>query len=86
MLEQGRKPVQAVMSDNHEAYTSHHFQTLLAELGARHITTPPHTPRWNGKAERLHRTLNDEWARSQTTSLGDRPPISRVHQERRQDN
>jgi transposase InsO family protein len=66
MLEQGCKPVQAVMSDNHKAYTSHHFQTLLAELGARHITTPPYTPRWNGKAERLHRTLNDEWARSQT--------------------
>ena len=53
------------MSDNHEAYTSHHFKALLRELGARHIPTPPYTPRWNGKVERLHRTLNDEWARSQ---------------------
>ena len=109
MTEQGCGPVEAVMSDNHKAYTSHHFQALLAELGARHIPTPPYTPRWNGKVERFHRTLNDEWARSQIwptsrardralasflryynrrrphTSLGDRPPISRVHQERGQD-
>jgi transposase InsO family protein len=110
MLEQGCGPVQAVMSDNHKAYTSHHFRTLLAQLGARHIPTPPYTPRWNGKAERLHRTLNEEWARSKTwpnsstrdralssflryynrrrphTSLNDRPPISRVHQDRGQHN
>jgi len=109
MREQGCGPVQAVMSDNHKAYTSHHFQALLAQLGARHIPTPPYTPRWNGKAERFHRTLNDEWAKSQIwptsrtrdrarpsflryynrrrphTSLGDRPPITRVHQDRGQD-
>jgi transposase InsO family protein len=109
MAEQGCGPLEAVMSDNHKAYTSHQFQDLLAELGARHIPTPPYTPRWNGKVERFHRTLNDEWARTQIwpssqqrdralasfiryynrrrphTSLGDRPPISRVHQDRRQD-
>jgi transposase InsO family protein len=109
MTEQGCGPIEAVMSDNHKAYTSHHFQALLAELGARHIPTPPYTPRWNGKVERFHRTLNDEWARTRVwptsrdrdralasflryynrrrphTSLGDRPPISRVHQDRRQD-
>jgi transposase InsO family protein len=109
MREQGCGPVQAVMSDNHRAYTSHHFQALLNALGARHIPTPPYTPRWNGKVERFHRTLNDEWARSQIwptsrqrdralasflryynrrrphTSLADRPPISRVHQDRGQD-
>ena len=109
MLEQGCGPVEAVMSDNHKAYTSQRFQTLLAELGARHIPTPPYTPRWNGKVERFHRTLNDEWARTQVwptshhrdralasflryynrrrphTSLGDRPPISRVHEDRGHD-
>jgi transposase InsO family protein len=109
MLEQGCGPLEAVMSDNHKAYTSHHFQDLLAQLGARHIPTPPYTPRWNGKVERFHRTLNDEWARTRIwptsqhrdralasfiryynrrrphTSLGDRPPISRVHQDRGQD-
>ena len=108
-VEQGCGPVEAVMSDNHRAYTSHRFQALLSELGARHIPTPPYTPRWNGKLERFHRTLNDEWARSQVwptshtrdralssflryynrrrphTSLGDRPPLSRVHQDRGQD-
>jgi transposase InsO family protein len=109
MLEQGCGPIEAVMSDNHKAYISHQFQQLLAELGARHIPTPPYTPRWNGKVERFHRTLNDEWARTRIwptshqrdralasflryynrrrphTSLNDRPPISRVHQDRGQD-
>ena len=108
MLDQGCGPLEAVMSDNHKAYTSHAFQGLLAQLGARHILTPPYTPRWNGKVERFHRTLNDEWARSKIwptshardralasflryynrrrphTSLTDRPPISRVHQDRGQ--
>ena len=109
MAEQGCGPVEAVMSDNHKAYTSHQFQNLLTQLGARHILTPPYTPRWNGKVERFHRTLTDEWARTRIwpdsqqrdralasflryynrrrphTSLGDRPPISRVHQDRGQD-
>ena len=109
MAQQGCGPIEAVMSDNHKAYGSHPFQALLSQLGARHITTPPYTPRWNGKVERFHRTLNDEWARTRVwptshqrdralasflryynrrrphTSLGDRPPISRVHQDRGQD-
>jgi transposase InsO family protein len=109
MHEQGCGPVEAVMSDNHKAYTSHRFKALLAELGARHIPTPAYTPRWNGKLERFNQTLAVEWARSRIwpdsqtrdralssflryynrrrphTSLGDRPPISRVHQVRGQD-
>ena len=109
MRDQGCGPVEAVMSDNHKAYTSHAFQGLLRELGARHIPTPAYTPRWNGKLERFNQTLSVEWARSQIwpdsrtrdralssflryynrrrphTSLGDRPPISRVQQERGQD-
>ena len=109
MREQGCGPAEAVMSDNHKAYGSDRFQGALGELGARHILTPPYTPRWNGKVERFQQTLDLEWARSQVwrsslardkalrsflryynrrrphTSLGDRPPISRVHQERRQD-
>ena len=108
MREQGCGPVEAVMTDNHKAYTSHAFRGLLAELHARHIPTPAYTPRWNGKLERFNRTLTDEWARSRIwpnstsrdralqsflryynrrrphTSLGDRPPNSRVHQDRRQ--
>jgi transposase InsO family protein len=104
MLEQGCGPLEAVMSDNAKAYTSTFFQAQLRELGARHILTPPYTPRWNGKLERFNQTLDAEWAHariwpsSQTrdkalasflryynrrrphTSLGDRPPITRVQQ------
>ena len=100
---------QAVMTDNAKVYGSHRFQAVLAAAGARHITPPPYTPRWNGKAERVIRTLQDEWAyahrwenshqrakalrsfvryynrRRPHSSLGDRPPISRVHNVRGQD-
>ena len=38
------------------------FQTVLGELGARHIRTPAYTPRWNGKVERFIQTLDFEWA------------------------
>jgi transposase InsO family protein len=108
--EQGGSAPQAVMTDNAFCYRhSHAYQQLLSELGARHIRTPPFTPRWNGKVERFIRTLDDEWAhrrvwasstqrdralaswlryynrRRPHTSLGDRPPISRVHQDQGQD-
>ena len=60
---QGCGPVQAVMSDNAKCYArSHRFADTLAELGARHILTPPYTPRWNGKIERFWHTLDTEWA------------------------
>jgi len=102
--ELGLAPPQAVMTDNAFVYTqSWRFRQLLDRVGARHITTPPYTPRWNGKAERVIRTLQDEWAyahhydssqqrtralrsfvryynrRRPHSSLGDRPPITRVH-------
>jgi transposase InsO family protein len=102
--ELGLRSPQAVMTDNALVYTrSTRFQAVLATAGARHITPPPYTPRWNGKAERVIRTLQDEWAyahrwenshqraralssfvryynrRRPHSSLGDRPPISRVH-------
>lgn len=101
---------QAVMTDNALVYTrSSRFKQLLERIGARHITPPPYTPRWNGKAERAIRTLQDEWAyahrwessqqrtralrsfvryynrRRPHSSLGDQPPISRVHNLPRQD-
>ena len=97
------------MTDGAKVYGSRRFQALLARVGARHIRTPPYTPRWNGKAERFIRTLQEEWAyahewpsstrrtralrsfvryynrRRPHSSLGDRPPISRVHNLRGQD-
>jgi transposase InsO family protein len=110
MREQGCGAAEAVMTDNALCYTrSTEFRDTLHELGARHITIPPRTPRWNGKVERLNQTLDTEWAHARQwpnsttrdkalasflryynrrrphTSLGDRPPISRVHQDRGQD-
>ncbi len=100
----GMKAPEAVMSDNAFAYRkSTAFKAVLAGHGARHILTPPYTPRWNGKVERFIQTLKREWAyahswpnsaersralasflryynrRRPHSSLGDRPPISRVH-------
>jgi len=102
--ELGLSSPEAVMTDNAFVYTqSSRFKTVLEGTGARHITTPAYTPRWNGKAERFIQTLQNEWGhvpgyRTSTerakalpsflryynrfrphSSLGDRPPISRVH-------
>jgi transposase InsO family protein len=63
LAELGLQPGEAVMTDNALAYTrGERFQTVLANAGLRHITTPPYTPRWNGKAERFIQTLQREWA------------------------
>jgi transposase InsO family protein len=109
MTEQGALPTEAVMTDNAKIYGAHAFQQELTALNARHIRTPPYTPRWNGKVERFIQTLDDEWAHGRVwpsstqrdrglaswlrfynrrrphTSLGDRPPTSRVHQDQGQD-
>jgi transposase InsO family protein len=39
------------------------LRELLAERGIHHIVTPPYTPRWNGKVERFHQTMEREWAK-----------------------
>ncbi len=46
---QGAGPTKAVMTDNAKIYGAHAFQHELTALDARHIRTPPYTPRWNGK-------------------------------------
>jgi Integrase core domain/leucine-zipper of insertion element IS481 len=49
--ELGLRAPEAVMTDNALVYTnSRRFRDLLNSLGAKHITPPPYTPRWNGKA------------------------------------
>ena len=63
LAELGLSPPEAVMTDNAFAYRhSRRFQAVLASVGARHILTPPYTPRWNGKVERFIQTLLREWA------------------------
>ena len=108
--ELGLAPPEAVMTDNAFVYRhGRRFNQILQAHQVKHILTPPYTPRWNGKAERFIRTLQDEWAYSRTwpsssararslqsfiryynrkrphSSIGDRPPISRVHNVRGQD-
>ena len=59
----GLDPPEAVMTDNAMVYRKARiFKELLQRQGARHILTPPYTPRWNGKAERFIQTLQREWA------------------------
>jgi hypothetical protein len=71
--ELGLRPPQAVMTDNALVYTrSLRFKAILNAIAAKHITPPPYTPRWNGKAERVIRTLQDEWP----TPTNGTPPTS----------
>jgi transposase InsO family protein len=55
--------VERVMTDRALAYVrSHGFQAALTELGAVHLVTQPYRPQTNGKVERFHRTMVEEWA------------------------
>jgi transposase InsO family protein len=53
-----------VMTDGAWSYTHNAaLRELFARHGIRHIVTPPYTPRWNGKVERFHQTMEREWAK-----------------------
>jgi transposase InsO family protein len=52
--------VQKVLTDNGSCYRSHAFRDALGT--AEHRRTRPYRPQTNGKVERFHRTLADEWA------------------------
>lgn len=54
--------IDQVLTDNGSCYRSYAFREACAALGIRHITTRPYRPQTNGKAERLIKTLLDEWA------------------------
>ena len=54
-----------VMTDNGPCYLSADFKHAIRAVGAEHIRTRPYTPQTNGKAERLIRTLLQEWAYAQ---------------------
>lgn len=53
--------VERVMTDNGSCYRSGDFNALLAAEGVRHLYTRPFSPWQNGKAERMNRTLAQEW-------------------------
>lgn len=54
--------IERVLTDNGSAYCAHAYARTVAALGARHKRTRRYRPQTNGKAERLIRTLLDEWA------------------------
>jgi transposase InsO family protein len=55
--------IERVMTDNAFCYRrSGDFAKAMQRLGARHVLIRPHCPWQNGKAERLNRTLQIEWA------------------------
>ena len=52
--------IRNVLTDNGSCYRSHAFRDALGEI--KHRRTRPYRPQTNGKVERFHRTLADEWA------------------------
>jgi transposase InsO family protein len=53
---------QQVMTDNGACYKSFAWRDALAAAGISHKRTRPYRPQTNGKVERFHRTLAEEWA------------------------
>jgi transposase InsO family protein len=54
--------VERVLSDNAKAYHSHLWRDTCTELDIARRFTRPYTPRTNGKAEALIKTMLREWA------------------------
>ncbi|MEZ0070669.1 transposase InsO family protein, partial [Streptacidiphilus sp. MAP12-20] len=54
--------VERVLTDNGSCYKSHAWRDTLHAAGIVHKRTRPYRPQTNGKVERFHRTLADEWA------------------------
>ena len=54
------------------------LRELLQQREIRHIITPPYTPRWNGKVERFHQTMEREWAKGLRTATAP-PETARCH-------
>lgn len=54
--------VERVLSDNGSCYKSHAWRDACTELRITHQRTRPYRPQTNGKIERFHRTMAQEWA------------------------
>ncbi|MBE3009560.1 transposase, partial [Microbispora sp. NEAU-D428] len=54
--------IQRVLTDNGACYKSHVWAATCTGPGITHKRTRPYRPQTNGKVERFHRTLADEWA------------------------
>jgi transposase InsO family protein len=54
--------IERVISDNGSCYRSGTWAAACSDLGITPKRTRPYRPQTNGKVERFHRTLADEWA------------------------
>jgi transposase InsO family protein len=54
--------IERVISDNGSCYRSKTWAATCSDLGIIAKRTRPYRPQTNGKVERFHRTLADEWA------------------------
>jgi len=54
--------VEEVLSDNGSCYCSRTWASACAAHAVTHRRTRPHRPQTNGKVERFHRILLEEWA------------------------
>jgi transposase InsO family protein len=54
--------VERVLTDNGSCYRSREWAAALADTGVTHKRTRPYRPQTNGKVERFHRILLEEWA------------------------
>ncbi|MCV7395193.1 IS481 family transposase [Mycobacterium paraseoulense] len=54
--------VERVLSDNGACYRSYAWRAACAELQIQPTRTRPYRPQTNGKIERFHRTMANEWA------------------------
>jgi transposase InsO family protein len=54
--------IERVLSDNGGCYRTRDWAAACAALGITPKRTRPYRPQTNGKVERYHRTLADEWA------------------------
>ncbi len=54
--------VERVLSDNGACYRSYAWRDACAELQIKPTRTRPYRPQTNGKIERFHRTMANEWA------------------------
>ncbi|MCP2254244.1 Integrase core domain-containing protein, partial [Prauserella aidingensis] len=57
--------IERVLTDNAWSYRKNTWQQACADLGIARRFTRPWRPQTNGKVERYHRTLLDEWAYQQ---------------------
>jgi transposase InsO family protein len=60
--------IERVLTDNGSCYRSRLWAATCHDLGITHKRTRPYRPQTNGKVERFHRTLADEWARARPYS------------------